>query len=161
MTIHKVRRLAILGVAVAGILSPATAVDAQQRSRYSYDEPPQYSAKGVQATHAVRHAPPRQSQRALIEELRRRSYAKRKNSSHVTAVRERSAMAEHRRTVAESSRVIERRRVVYDPPRVIEHRRIVDDPPRVVERYHLAEDCSVKRGLLNSIFWSWSGGYCR
>ncbi len=138
----KVCKFTILAAAIASILLPATVADAQQRSRYSYDQPS------------------RQDQRALIEELRR-NYAKRKGGTTVRVVREHPAVIKHRSVVAVPPHVIERRHVVYDPPRVVEHRRIVEDPPRVIERYHVVEDCTMKRGLLNSIFWSWSNGACR
>jgi len=51
---------------------------------------------------------------ALIEELRRRSHAK--------------------RTVVNTTRV------VRDPPVVIVHKRVVDDPPRVIVRRHIVEE---------------------
>lgn len=67
-------------------------------------------------------APPRKkADRALIEELRRRSEIKRS--------------------------VVNTTKVVHDAPVVVETQRVVDDPPRVIVRRHVVEDAPAQRGL--------------
>lgn len=62
--------------------------------------------------------PPRPADRALIEELRKRSRAK--------------------------GTVVNTTKIVRDPPVVIETKRYVDDPPHVIERQHVVEDAPAK-----------------
>lgn len=62
--------------------------------------------------------PHKPANRALIEELRKRSQTK--------------------RTIVNSTKV------VRDPPVVVETKRYVDDPPRVIERRHVVEDAPVR-----------------
>ncbi len=62
--------------------------------------------------------PHKPADRALIEELRKRSPIKRT--------------------------VINTKRIVHDEPVVIETKRVVDDPPRVIERRHIVEDEPVR-----------------
>jgi hypothetical protein len=61
--------------------------------------------------------PPKPADRALIEELRKRSPIKRT--------------------------VINTKKIVHDEPVVVETKRYVDDPPRVIERRHVVEDAPV------------------
>jgi hypothetical protein len=63
--------------------------------------------------------PPKPAERALIEELRKRSQTKRT--------------------------VIETKKIVRDAPVVVETKRYVDDPPRVIERRHVVEDAPPAR----------------
>jgi hypothetical protein len=115
------RKLAILDAAVACALLPATVAYARRQSpAYSYDAPPRHShaVEVAPDSYVIRRAPPRHSQRALIEELRWRSHAHRKAVAR--------AKIRHYRPVA-----IERPRVVEEPPRVVERRRVVEAPSRV------------------------------
>ncbi len=131
------RRLAIFA-AVACVLLPATAARAQlygsaarPAPAYAYDAQPRrpYAVEVAPNTYVIRrpatrrgkHSVRKPSQRALIEELRKRSHVKRK--------------------------VVETTKIVRDPPVVIEHRRVVNDPPRVIERRHIVEDAPAGRGL--------------
>ena len=67
-------------------------------------------------------APPRKKvDRALIEELRRRSEINR--------------------------RVVNTTKIVHDAPVVVETQRVVEDPPRVIVRRHVVEDAPAQRGL--------------
>ena len=195
MMSNESRNLAVIA-AVACSLVPATAAHAQRYSSdprpppaYTYKAQPQrpHTVKAAPNTRVIRRPPHRESQRALIEELRRRSHAKHKTITGRKIVRDRPAVIEPRRVVVDSPRVIERRRidydrprvieprrvdyipprvteprrVVYDPPRVIERRRVVYDPPRVIERYHIVEDCPTRRGLFQSGAWFLSSHRCR
>jgi hypothetical protein len=169
MMSSKSRNLAVL-VAVACSLVPATAVRAQGYSSdprpapaHAYKAQPQRppALKVAPHTTVIRRRPPRESQRALIEELRRRSHAKHKVITRTKIRRVRPAVIEPRRVVADSPRAIERRRVVYDRPRVIERRRVVYDPPWVIERYHIVEACPTHRGLFQPGGWLLSNHCCR
>jgi hypothetical protein len=150
--------------------------DSRPAPAYTYKAQPQrhHVVKVAPNTIVIRRPPHRANQRALIEELRRRSHAKHKVITRRKIVRVRPAVIEPRRVVVDSPRVIEhrpvvydrprvieRRRVVYDSPRVIEHRRVVDDPPRVIERYHIVEDCPTHRGLFQPGGWLLSSHCCR
>ena len=61
---------------------------------------------------------PKPADRALIEELRKRSQTKRT--------------------------VIETKKIVHDAPVVVETKRYVDDAPRVIERRHVVEDAPLR-----------------
>jgi hypothetical protein len=182
MMSSKSRNLAVIAAVACGLV-PTTAARAQWYSAdprpapaYAYKVQPQrpHVVKVAPNTYVIRHSPRRESQRALIDELRRRSRAKHKVITRTRIVRGRSAVIGPRRVVDDSPRVIERRRevfdpprviehrrVVYDPPRVIEHRRVVDDPPRVIERYQIVEDCPTHRGLFQPGGWLLSSHCCR
>jgi hypothetical protein len=169
MMSSKSRNLAVIAAVACGLV-PTTAARAQWYSAdprpapaYAYKaQPPRPDVvKVAPNSYVIRRRPPRDSQRVLIEELRRRSHAKHKVITRTKIVRVRPAVIEPHRVVVDSPRVIERRRVVYDPPRVIEHRRVVDDPPRVIERYHIVEDCPTRRGLFQPGGWLLSSHCCR
>lgn len=176
----KSRNLAVIA-AVACSLAPAAhaqrySPDPRPAPAYTHKAQPQrpHTVKAAPNTHVTRRPPHRESQRALIEELRRRSHAKHKTTTRRKTVQDRPAVIEPRRVVVDSPPVIERRRVdydspqmierrraVYEPPRVIEHRRVVYDPPRVIERYPIVEDCPTRRGLFQPGAWFLSSQRCR
>lgn len=82
--------------------------------------------------------------RALIEELRKRSHGK----SAVADNAENGAVTK----TTKKGNVVNTTKIVRDAPVVVEHKRYVDDPPRVIERRHIIEDEPArekcKRGLL-------------
>lgn len=78
------------------------------------------------AEHADKVRPRAHNDPALIEELRRRSQAKRRIDD----------------------KGVQRTEVVREKPIVIVRKRVVDDPPRVIVRHHVIDDLPRGRGLL-------------
>jgi hypothetical protein len=73
--------------------------------------------------------------RALVEELRKRTQSKNKESE-------------------EKEAAVNTTKIVRDAPVVVEHKRHVDDPPRVIERRHIVDHESArakcKRGIVEN-----------
>jgi hypothetical protein len=93
----------------------------------------------IRRRHAERHArksdrPHKPADRALIEELRKRSGAKRHTERSVKVVRDKPVVIVHKHVVNDPPRVIERRHIVEDVPPsdrgLFQQRQVVDvDPP--------------------------------
>lgn len=76
--------------------------------------------------------------RALIEELRKRSKAKQ------DAKRDEADRPQNNRAVINTTKI------VRDPPIVVETQRVVDDPPHIIERHVVADEPVSSRGIINT-----------
>jgi len=109
---------------------------------------PRRSYPYVRGVHANKAAPAPKARRfdrphkpvdrALVEELRKRSNAKQE------AKRDEADRSQN------SHAVINTTKIVRDPPIVVETQRVVDDPPRIIERHVIADEPVSSRGIINT-----------
>ncbi len=109
---------------------------------------PQRAYPYVRSVHANKAAPAPKAQRfdrphkpvdrALVEELRKRSKAKQ------DAKRDDADRPQRNRSVINTTKI------VRDPPIVVETQRVVDDPPRIIERHVVADEPVSSRGIINT-----------